>query len=771
MHNDLTKLLDQYNSEAVNSIAAYHSLLPQGSKKKSEVIETLVKVFSSRQYVQQMLEGLSPAERAFIDAVLRRGGSTSLRNVREELARLGLIDRDGGTSHKTYRTSAGLHIKGSRKLEDILIRLLVLGFVFDADIPQNLYGYQQGKHGLYHIPARVFIPPVIRQYLPQPVELPLPRQTAVQIASVQESSARAFQRDLYLYWSFVRDRLPALTLKGEIDKRMLREVNASLLMHSDLDKTSSENDCPQLRFLRCILTQMALIDVQEDRSLVAAAAPEFFSLPPGERVRLTYESWRDSGAFNELLMLPLQVRPKVNQEAFFPAPASLISARQFVIRQVEKLPENSWVSFKTLVDMVRDLDYEFLFSRSPRLQYSYGHVNPYAFTHNPLGLEFPGVSGEESGWGKVEANLIQDIVRGPLFWMGLVDLGWEGQQNGFPSAFRLTSLGQWLLKNSAQPQIPAEGGRVIIQPNLHIIALDPIQEATLINLDRFAERLAAERAVEYRLTRQSVYHGQQIGWEVPRIKEYLASQTGTELPVNVTRTLDEWQAQYERIRIYPHVAVAYGSPEVIDSLAADPQSRAAITSRPLANLALLKNKQAIPKMVNILYARDILPLVITRAAHEPGSLVALENGNVSLGQPFPDLYLHGHLAAFADPAGEGYRITAASIGRASAAGLTAPEIIERLQAVTSTPLPELLIRRIRAWSRHYGKAALEEVILFQVKDRETLSELLEDPEVGALLEPFYPADRKALARVQSADVAKLRNLLAERGIDLSKHLE
>jgi hypothetical protein len=137
----------------------------------------------------------------------------------------------------------------------------------------------------------------------------------------------------------------------------------------------------------------------------------------------------------------------------------------------------------------------------------------------------------------------------------------------------------------------------------------------------------------------------------------------------------------------------------------------------------------------------------------------------------PSLYLHGHLAPFADPAGDGYRITAASVARAAEAGLTAPDIIERLQAIHSGALPELLLRRIRAWSRHYGVAALEEVVLFQVKDKETLAELLDDPEIGPLLEPFVPADTKALARLRRADLAKIRALLAERGVELDDHLE
>ena len=74
--------------------------------------------------------------------------------------------------------------------------------------------------------------------------------------------------------------------------------------------------------------------------------------------------------------------------------------------------------------------------------------------------------------------------------------------------------------------------------NLHIVALDPVNDTTLVTLDQFAERLNAERAVEYQFTRASVYRGQQQGWEVPRIQAWLREQTGAELPANVARTLE-----------------------------------------------------------------------------------------------------------------------------------------------------------------------------------------------------------------------------------------
>jgi hypothetical protein len=770
MQDDLTQLLDEYSSNALNSIERYHNLIAQGTKTKPLIIEALVKVLSERQYVLRLLNDLDPVERAVVDAILRRGGSASVRNVHEELIRIGFLDHNGKVKQNGKGSRSSLS-KESRNLNNILIRLTVVGLVYTNDTLNKPRSYSQGKQNLQHIPTNLIIPMVIRQCLPPPAELPEPRMAAVKILNIRESSARTFQRDLYLYWSFVRDHAPSITLKGELEKRKLREVNTILLDRCELAKADTENDHPRLRFLRAISNQMGLIGIAANRTIEAGVAPTFFTLTPTERVKTTYEAWRDSGAFNEMLLLPAESRPQIIQEYFFPAPSPVISARQFVIHQVEKLAPNGWISFKSLTEAVREINYEFLFARPIKSPHYYRPVNPYAYDFNPLGLEFPGVSGDESGWMKVEANFIQDIVRAPLFWMGLVDVGWEGPQNGLPSAFRLTPLGLWLLKLGPRPVIPEEGGQVIVQPNLHIIALDPIQEATLINLDHFAERLTAERAVEYQLTRLSVYHGQQTGWEAPRIKEFLAGQTGRDLPANVARTLDEWQAQYERILIRPRQVIAHGSPAVIDSLAADHQTAPVITARPLPELALLKNKQCILKVVKALQARDILPVVTSRPAVKPSSVTASESGEIRFIRRAPDLYLHGYLASFAEQSGESYRITPASVTRAAATGLAAPEIIERLQAVHSGPLPELLTRRIRAWARHFGSAALEEVVLFQVRDSGTLSELMDDPEVGPLLRPFIPPDAGALARIHSGDVAKLRRLLAERGIELTSRLE
>jgi hypothetical protein len=336
----------------------------------------------------------------------------------------------------------------------------------------------------------------------------------------------------------------------------------------------------------------------------------------------------------------------------------------------------------------------------------------------------------------------------------------------------LTALGAWLLGLGPQPEIRAEGGRVIVQPNLHIVALDPVNDATLVTLDRFAERLSAERAVEYQLTRASVYRGQQQGWDVARVKEFLRQQTNADLPGNVARTLDEWQTLHERIIIRPHVALAHGSPAALDMLLNDQASLSLISARPQPDVALAQANSAIKPLVQVLHRHNVLPLITRQPTVQPNSIVISAEGTIEFTTRAPSLYLHGHLAAIADPIDpQHYWITAETIERATRSALTAPQIIEQLQAVQRGPLPARLVQRIRAWAKYYGDAASEGVTLLQVRDEKTLNELLADPELAALIKPFAPAKTKALARVQEKDLDTLRALLSARGIDLADKLK
>ena len=778
MASDLADLLEAYNSGSLSSIASFHGLARKGSKPKTQTIADLSRALLEPGRIQSNWKSLSAAERGLVEAILQLGGQASTRRLRDTLAKLGLIDPNARPEYPPRP----VHVRGlnSRRFEDILARLTLRGLVFAAEDPippaQVSPNYSPPKRDLDRLPGTVFIPEPIRRHLPEPPPRVIPVIAAPAVATVQPSSARTFQRDLYLYWSTVRGEPFALTNKGEPPKPALKNINSRLLARAELGKGQGEQDHPRLRFIRLLLTAINLLGFSPDRQMVVTGQMDFFALPPAERVRRCFEAWRAGGFFNELLLLPPGVRPVRAGPALLTANPAAIRARQTVIDRLKDIAAAGWIALDTLLDELRDRDYEFLVRRPDPSSTDYYYRQPYDASINPFGLEFVGVHGDEDGWNKVEANFVRGVLHGPLHWMGLVDLGWTGEAQGPPPAFRLTALGQWLLAGGPRPDIPSEGGRVIVQPNLHIVALDPVADATLVQLDRFAERLSAERAVEYRLTRASVYAGQKAGWDGPRIKTFLREQTGVELAANVARTLDEWQAQHERIILRPSATFAHGPAELFDALesgAGRPEGGPSyVAGRPAPEVVRLAGDAAVAAFIEAAAAQGLLPLLTTGLAAVPNSVEAGETGQVRFLAARPNLYLHGHLAPLADPAGQdSYQISAASVARAVRAGFTAPEILQRLEAVNRGPLPAGLVRCIRAWAHHYGDAALEEVVLVQLRDPAAMEELMADPELAPLLRPFAPSAKKALARVRREDVELLRSRLAERGLQIESKLD
>lgn len=775
MSDDLKSTLERYSSAAITMIAAYHGVAPKHSKVKMKMIESLARVLVEPQTIEKSVAGLSKGERAALDAILRREGHAPVAQIRGELLRLKLIDREYEISFGKYvRNTPTPRKPDSRRLEDLLAALTLRGLVFSAEDPAD------PKRGVYDNATKcdleqqlinVFIPDVIRRspHLPAPALLPeLAAPQATDVKTVQDSSARAFQRDLYLYWSFVRSRPVTLTAKGEVQKRTLVEINDALLVHDEIPKGVGEIQLPRLRFIRGLLQALNLLTIAPSYATVQANEhDDFFSLTPAERVQRVYTQWLNGTFFNELLFLPRDAQP--TQLPLLPAPPHIANARRSVIEHLRQLKPIEWVTFDQLIDQLAEYDREFLLPRVTNRSAYYGYAPPHPYSgHNSIGWMFPGVYDAKQGWQKVETPFIRGLIGGSLHWQGLIDVGWSGDRSGEPTAFRLTALGAWLLGLGPQPEIRAEGGRVIVQPNLHIVALDPVNDATLVTLDRFAERLSAERAVEYQLTRASVYRGQQQGWEVPRIKEFLRQQTNADLPGNVARTLEEWQTLHERIVIRPHVALAHGSPAALDTLLSDNQIAASIVARPQPDVALARAAAAIKPLTQVLHRHGILPLITLQPTVLPNSIVIAGDGMITFSTRAPSLYLHGHLAAIADPLDDThYQITAETIERATRSGLTAPQIIERLTTVHRGPVPARLVLRIRAWAKYYGDAALEGLTLLQVRDENTLNELLADPELAALIKPFAPARMKALARVREKDLDTLRALLSERGIDLA----
>ena len=86
----------------------------------------------------------------------------------------------------------------------------------------------------------------------------------------------------------------------------------------------------------------------------------------------------------------------------------------------------------------------------------------------------------------VKGGFIRALIAGPLYWLGLVNL-----DTNHPDAFRLVQDLALITGETYLDNHEPTWGRLVVQPNFEVIALAPVSEALLIQLDRFAERTTA----------------------------------------------------------------------------------------------------------------------------------------------------------------------------------------------------------------------------------------------------------------------------------------
>jgi len=391
------------------------------------------------------------------------------------------------------------------------------------------------------------------------------------------------------------------------------------------------------------------------------------------------------------------------------------------------------------------------------------------------------------GWTLVEQGFIVEILTGPLHWMGLVELGYNtGEQTGenaMPASYRLTDTGAWLLGIGEQPLFVESGGRLVVQPNFTILAMEPINDLVLIDLDRFADVQGGDLAIVYQLTRESLYRGQQQGWDASRVMAFLEQHQGAPVATNVRRTLEEWQLQHQRITIHRSAIVVQFADE--ESQTQTHEAIGEFEPRNLGNHFAIVQKGEAKALVAALRTAGWMPLEpaadVTVTAQTPATMpqelqaIRLEaladdtgDGVQRIGLTFtqltPSIWVLGQLAQFAEVDAKGkWAITPSSVRVSINAGESVEQILAVLSDLNVEAVPTAVERLVRKWGGFFGEASLKTVILLELSTFEVLTNLANDPEIGPWLSAIEGAS-KPLAIVAAEQAEAVRTALAERGV-------
>lgn len=779
----LEQVLQTYHMNVLNAMG--RELGVRGTRK-AELVREIARIIKKGKHVKHAVARLTPPERQALGALQAAGGEAYASALKSKLLQEGVV-KPTPKGRQTWRGGrytdwyeGNPNYRGQPAFEDLMARLARRGLVLSR-VPTR----PEGKLIEWTPGEIVFIPESLRSSLPE-----FPPPTLITATGdppqVLAGSSRAFQRDLGRYWRYIRSKGELrLTTQSYVYKADLKAINEMLSVPGDLRSGKGETDNGRLYFIRRLLPDLEVVKAGAGGNLQPVLETPFWGLSPLERVKHTFEAWRDGTGWNELLRLPTRKRGYHHSH---PAPSQLKKVRTTILEHIKRMGADGWVSLSSLIDQIRLADYGFLFQRR-QLQPAYGgyyyygtrryglYSTPYYEANNPFAITFEEVQDEADGWEKVEANLIAHIVAGPLFWMGLVDLGYgpETQPDPVnpprPLGYRLTDIGAWVLGLGQAVEIPEEGGRIVVQPNFQVLAMEPISDQVLITLDRFAEpEGGGDRVMSYRLTRQSVYRGQQDGWDASRIIEYLEKSSGAALPGNVRRSLEEWQALHERIIFRRGVTLLQAADAgTLERLLRDPELAPALGRRVTENVTLAPGSAK--ETAEALRSRGWLPLITLAGQRQaPDSLRADEEGRLRFVHAAPSIYALGRVVPFTEAENGVRRITPRAVQQALRHGHTVDSILEALRSVHAGDLPRRLVIDIKAWGKYYGDARMDTLTLVEFRDQDALRELMADRDLAPYLRPFEAGSRP-LAIVDRQHLDAVQRLLAERGIEVRWGLE
>lgn len=668
--------------------------------------------------IQRAYRALPAAEKAFMDRLLLRGRDWAA-GLQIEMVGLELAEPDTPpTLSSQFRYLPSLTRSASRRFGDIYARLLAAGLVFT--IEPSYFSPQP----LDFSPGRVLcVPAEVQRALPRPdLDLKLIEDSAIsdrRLARAEFSCLRFFA-----LWEQVSRQPIRRTVQGSLHRVDVRKAGRALVMGGQ-----ALNEQEIVELTEFYVTTAAHLGILDD-------GPDLLSSHPAPAV---FKLSQPALLQRALAVLP-QAPPQPGLEGSMAAGGGQGWAAQKVqenlLRFLQTVPQNAWISFDSFSQSVRRLAPELLRTRAEQAM--------------------------GAGWNIHEQPFIADFIRGALHWLAACDISLDS--SGDLLAFRMLREGLAALLADQAPPRPAPG-LMVVQPTFQVIALPPLALDMLCQLSDFANLTRLAEAPEFKLTKESLYRAAQAGYSLDQVIEALQRWSRSALPGNVQREMEEWAGRHARITLRRSAPLLQTASEaLLDELLAD-RALAPFFGERLAPTVVELTTDDAHRAVQLwqtLVNRGELAMQMDPEAPTGGWRLTAEGelrSVAALPDPLwlPVLQKVAAPAADADaPPGTVWTITPEKVRALADKNSSAAPYLAQLQKLVRGPLPADLIQRIERWARPPETAQIGRVILLRVSMAETATNLLADRSLRGALRPLPGADgswlvvkEEALPRVRA----------------------
>ncbi len=423
-------------------------------------------------------------------------------------------------------------------------------------------------------------------------------------------------RDIVIFVSYINRNALRVLSSGGIGKNDLKKVLPYLSSHKSVKYVS---------FMSLFCTHKKFIVDAGGVWKVSGGFEEWLEEPHKCYTDL-FQFWLDTTAWNEEYIEGNTIHAELAPENL----VDITSLRKIVLKEIESIPHNRWIYFKTFADTV-----------IPRIE---------------INLPRRGSQFVMDKFNRSNYLVTESVLGESLFWLGLIsigvrkeaDLGGLGNRTnetatGRRSAsraskaeevvfyFRLTDLGRFVLhgpyleaeklfKNRTDQEMPAfnyQGDYLIVQPNLDVVVPPDFRLNDFYKLNKCTAMANLDVMATLSITKDSIRQAMDQGMTGEQIMEFLSNRSRQRIPETVQHLIDECEESHGDISIgevggYIHVE----DPILLAEILSHRKVKTFIREIVDEKLVLLNPDVNVKKVAKELQNLGFMPRVETETIHQ-----------------------------------------------------------------------------------------------------------------------------------------------------------
>jgi hypothetical protein len=276
-----------------------------------------------------------------------------------------------------------------------------------------------------------------------------------------------------------------------------------------------------LKLLVALLVDLGIVTtdpLQPDPS----ATRDFLAQGRNEALSILLNAWADSVSWNDLAQI------STLSTAGKDWPNDPLATRREVLELLREVPTSAWFDLDLLVQAVYD--------RQPDFQRPGGDFDSWYLQDEDTRKFLKGFAH----WHQIEGALLHTMIKGPLHWLGAIDLGGPSPQHPATS-FRLTAVSAALFDGEIPPFRGDDAHSVEIRSEGRITVPRHAPLAVRYQISRFCTWLLLDEAgYHFILTPSSLQHAIEQGLTLKHIQTLLTEATGDKIPPRLLKALGRW---------------------------------------------------------------------------------------------------------------------------------------------------------------------------------------------------------------------------------------